>query len=492
MPNKLVLGDQESEPVRRIGLFDADGIRFGIDILHVAEVALAGQLLPLVSTRSEVIGALDLRGQIIPVLDPLIICGLERSVQAPRVVAILVSDTQLVGLAFNETKGISGYAPSAFQTLYRSLDTSPRVIQKNVLDQGCAINIIETKEIFSQSDIPTVTAQENGGYREGTSSRGAYLTFTAGGATFGLEATRIFSTVPRQKIEVGAISGGRCLGIIRHLNRKIPVVACSEIIGIGTKLINSAPEVVIVRFSDNRLVGLAVDVIRRIQFINKNMLVEPPAHVPSAGKVVTCVYYQRDESQVFILDPGGLEEKDELNDLAKVSIFGDHEATEIEDASARNVSASRRADGQCSANRDIQTESKLKRYLVFKAGRAWAAELTDVISIIKYPQNITPINNGDPSVIGFLTHKQQSVMLVDLARIKGFEGTATTKRTRVLLVSNDEITVGLVVSHVEGIESSETRIQEVDGSVITMLPNKKMVDVLQLRSEAALVSRRYP
>lgn len=427
----------------QLGLFDIEHLRFGIEIEHLSEVCVAVDILPIVSSRTEVVGSLRLRGQMIPIIDLLSLCGLDQKAKPPELIAIVQSDGRFIGIGVDKTGGISNYEMESAQPLYKVGDAYSPLVRRGILDDGAAVNIVDVARIFEQPDIPSCPANQDNDRGKAAVGQSAYLTFEAGGATFGMDAVSIFGTVPRQNIKAGAVSGSQCLGMIEYLNRKVPTVDCADLVGLGSPMAKANPEVVVVGLSEDRLVGLAVDVIRMIEFIDEGMLKTPPTHLQNAASLVSGYYLNEDDVQVFTLDPRRFETKPDLQhiaDLSKLTTSEPEETTVLPTHSA--------------------ADRTTRRCLVYTAGRRQTSDLTQVVTILETPDYVTPLQNAKPSVEGMFAYRGASVLLVDLAKASGQKAAKDPSKARVLLVRGETGDVGFLVDSVDGIETSDLVISE--------------------------------
>ncbi|MGD1901639.1 MAG: chemotaxis protein CheW [Geitlerinemataceae cyanobacterium] len=61
--------EAQQTPTRPIFVFESDGIRYGFEAMRVREVFFLPQVAPLPEAPRDIIGAIDLRGRIVPVMD---------------------------------------------------------------------------------------------------------------------------------------------------------------------------------------------------------------------------------------------------------------------------------------------------------------------------------------------------------------------------------------------------------------------------------------
>ena len=258
----------------RIGVLEAGGRKIGVNIDYLAEVGVVHELLPLVCECAEVEGAINVRSSIVPMLNVVRLCNWAETT-APKLAAVLQYEGRMVALGMDAAREIVEYKKSRIQSFYADDEKSSAIVRSGLETTTGNINLLEVPAIFGLPDVPFCRRAPRA-HRGAADGSKAYLLFEAGGAHFGLEAVRIFGTVPRREIAVGPLTNGACLGSIDQLSRQIPVVSAPEVLGLGNALESKEPEIVVVNFPDGKLLGFAVDRIQRIRFVKGSDLMDVP------------------------------------------------------------------------------------------------------------------------------------------------------------------------------------------------------------------------
>lgn len=423
-----------------LGLMDVGGRRIGIDIRHLVEVCTIQDLAPLMVGRREVLGVINLRGTMIPVLDPIVLCQQETTGQPPSVAAILEHGERLVALGVDRISGLSEIGARDVQSLYSGRAHPGNAVTGGVYVQGEAINLVDPEHVFALPDLPSSVAVLRSHRRAATDGARPYLTFRSGGATFALDAVRVFSTVPRQRITTGSLTGGHCLGTITYHDRRVPVMEANGVLGIGEPARRETPEIVIMHFPDDRLLGFAVDVICRIQLISKHDLRPAPGLLAGEKMAIGATLTDERGNPTFVLDPEALQAAEELRNVAEMS----------DQPRRKRGTAAVAAAGEGGA----RVVHEQVRHLVFTAGQRLAAPVTQVVRILEPPQAVTPLPARGHGVTGLFTVDEMVTPLVCLSTLLGLAPSAAPGRPRVLLVGAVGQRIGLSVQSLDGIESS--------------------------------------
>lgn len=428
----------------RVGLLEVGGKKFGLDIQFLGEICMIQEILPLLTGRSDVLGAIELRGNIIPLVDPMMLCQAGACKEPPRLAAIVEYGDRMLALGVDRALNITDFDMEDIQPLYDEGRSTSVPVESGVLSEDTSINLLEPRGIFDLEDMPTRANEEQGARNKELGMSRAFLTFEAGGATFGLDAVQIYGTVPRQTIEVGTITGGDCLGAIVYLNRRVPIMDATRVLGLGDRLRRDKPEIVVVNFPDGRLLGLAVDVIQQIRMVRQSDLMDVRELMGEDASLFSSVLTRADGRQVFILDPATLLQREML---VKMSTLSD------KPPKTDRVKTTLTLDAGKGANEVVRVQ---QRCIVFSAGLRACAKITDVVSILPVPDHLTPIQVSEPAVIGIFSFDKKAVPLVSMVSTLGqFDQQEDESMSRVLLVGAPDQRVGFLVSSVDGIETTE-------------------------------------
>ncbi|ARE42197.1 hypothetical protein RGUI_4056 [Rhodovulum sp. P5] len=89
----------------------------GVNIANLTEVQPIDGLSPLMVSHPAFLGAMRLRGRLIPVFDPRVLCGFPRTDTPPAIAAIMAHEERLVALAVDEITGLAKADEAALQRL---------------------------------------------------------------------------------------------------------------------------------------------------------------------------------------------------------------------------------------------------------------------------------------------------------------------------------------------------------------------------------------
>lgn len=425
-----------------LGLLQCEESVLGIACSDVAEVCLIDQIEPLAATAPGIMGAITVRDVFLPICDPLSLCNLPSRQTTPKAAAIIWDDSRMIALAIDGILGIRRWDKAEVQQLGAHYDSE--VLKGHLVSTGETINLIDAGRILDLPGMPSAPRHLRGKRGSGSRRRLPYLTFSVGGVTYAVAATHIQGSVPRREIEDTQLANGILLGFLRYMGRRLPVVETNVVLGLGRPRSTERPEFVVLQFGDGRILGLAVDRIRRIEYVSEADMRPVQARLCSAVPSVRSTFkLDEDDYDAFVLDLEGLREMPALAELATLS------ETSLEDEAPSDLA------GAPGKSQDILRERR--RYLIFHAGRRLAAPIAEIERIMVLPESTTPVSGGALGVEGLFFAEGRPVPLVDLnALLRGLP-TGPAKLPRLLLVERDGERVGFRVDKIDGIAISSWR-----------------------------------
>jgi len=450
-----------------LGVARCGSVHFGIPIENLAEVAQVTELRPLAHASEHVLGALDLRGLLVPVVDlsGLTRCGATGRESSPFA-AILRIDRRLMAIGIDEIDGMLRVPAGALQRISQAgalgdgheragggdLPPDAQLTRGSLLHDGRVITVLDPAALLVRSGLLSVPNHAEApapgslpdapkdGQPAFASETDRLLIFSVGGAELALRATEIQGTVPRTAIEENALTSGFCIGSILHHKQRIPVLRTQMLTGLGSPSNDREAEIVLLRLDERQRIGLAVDRIERMMSMDRARIHPIPALMADpAGVLEGILPARRNERQVFLLSPSAIVRNETVRELGRLSV---RKAGEPKDPLAEQ-----------SGRSDVIRERL--RYLVFQAGTTLAAPAAQILRIVEPPTPITPCVSTVPGVEGVFQFDGKPALLIDLACRLGLHRQHAPDRTgRVLVVSNGEHLVGFGADAVDGIETS--------------------------------------
>lgn len=426
-----------AEATLRLGLVKVGEITVGIDVRALTEVCPVREVSRLLFGGAGLIGAVDLRGLAVPLIDLRALSCLPVTGGLPPSAAVVASKGRRIALGIDRVEGILDVATERLQS-YFTEEGSGRPLRAGLQEGHQTISVLDLDAVM-RADLPSAPVFTPHETRRLADDARPHLLFTAGGALFGVEATEVEATVPRREIERNTLSSGPCLGTIQHHGRRVPVVHANAVLGLGTVGDLAAAEIVILRFPEGRAVGLAVDAILRIERQSVRRQNPVPELLLTRGAPLSAMAPGDGGRQTAILDLAAL-----WSDAGLIALAGLSDLREEAPSAAA-------AGAQEEAGSAVVPDGT--RYLVVDAGGRAAVPIRQVVRIMEPPDELIALADSGPQLRGLFTVDGATVPLVALSPGQP----AAPEYVRVLLVGPPGVRTGFLVDRVVDIETASWR-----------------------------------
>ncbi|NNE87891.1 MAG: chemotaxis protein CheW [Silicimonas sp.] len=412
----------------------------GIPIDNLTEVFHSSEYSSLPINSEFLQGGVDLRGKLVPIIDISLIGKFGKSDNSTRLGIVLESSQKLLSFFIDAIVGIANISPNQISEITDSNDRGASFFKSVFPFKEKFVTVLSVEDIFTLPDVLSVNRTDEG--VSAASDKGPpMLTFLAGGALYALPAVEVHAAVPKQIIEETAITSGPCLGEITYHDRRIPVICPVTILGLGRKSSRSVSEVVVLRFPDGLLLGVAVDAIRDIRTFPTAKETKIPLWQMDQN-FIQKVLVQDDGEQIYVIDVKqlcGTKEIADIASLSEVDVVKPVEKTVAKDTvTANNIVKER------------------ERYLVVDLHTRLAIPLLQVTCILDQPKNVTPTKFNTNGFRGYFSRLGDTIALIDLRERLG-AGQVTSQQAQVLIAEDSGAQIGFLVDRVVGIEVSQWR-----------------------------------
>ncbi len=438
------------------GLMRIGGALLALPVSAIREVVPGQAAYTQLPVKAEgLLGAVNIRGAIIPVLDLRSTLGLTTRSESVHFIVIMRHEGCLIGLTVDEVAGIARPQPG---DLFRLSTASPRLAgalaTHTFQTQGEIATVLDAKGIAELSDVPLVEEKASGRRDPAAAATESILLFRYGRSHLGIDATCVDATVPAVAIRRTALSVGHCLGVIDHHGYEVPVVDTQAAIGLGMGEPQAQTPVIIIRLDNEALLGFAIDEVRDI------------VRVPSAD-IVAMPLLARGEPALFRgMIAGGGEQRDSLV-LNAAALRADQSLVVIADLRKPSLSVqggpSPGLSGpSVSVKRGAAWAGRPQTYLTYAAGAELATPLEQIKEIVHYPTGISPFDFPKPGLLGLFKHRNQVTPLLSLAALLGKRYDPDPAQARVLFVDHEGMTAGFAVEGLRSIDTASWRSSDID------------------------------
>lgn len=435
----------ELVPSGQLVTFMLDGVEFGLDIDLVQEITHRSDITPIPGSPSFILGVINLRGLIIPVINSRARFHLAH--QEPT------SKTRIIVMRL--ASGPTGLQVDSVAEVVRVEDhtireTPPLVagiraeyLAGMVTVGNRLITLIHLEKLLDSSELSRRPELEELGMG-GALGMGAedldveleedgrpFVTFRLGVESFGISLHEVEEIVELPPVTKVPDAPDYVLGVICLRNQVMPLVDLSEILSIQQGDAERKRDMVVLLSFGNARIGVVVDEIQEILRVQEGQTLPPPQTLSEA---------EREHLEGILLLPGRMVS---LINVLKIITGDDQE----------KIAAM--GQGLGLADTKAQETAPSLELVVFLLGpESYALRLHEVREIIMVGQ-ITPVPRAPQFVDGVLNLRGEVMPVVDLRTRFGLERVEPTSISRILITSLGGVFTGLVVDAVNEVRPVE-------------------------------------
>lgn len=446
---------------------------FTLGCLHLAlpmsalrEVTSLHGLSALPCPCPAVLGGINLRGVLVPVLDLRAVFGLPMPDLPARMVVVTVHQGRILGLLADGVSGVfdtHDRAPSAVT----AHDPMAAIFCATVrrADTDVAVNILSPQALADLPQVPWVDDPEPSRQPRATSSTDdvpaaevlrPVMVLQCGRVPLAIDALSVHSTLSAPRINPSVLAGGACEGSIEHGGQHIAALDLLAVTGLGRRDAGMPPQALLMR-GDDGLVALLVDAVIDIVGCKPDAVAPvPPFVLPRpelfegalpASQLPADVATRAPQGvdQFLVLSPKGLVDSVELHGAMRTNTAASPDGRAPRAAAAGgSLQQHEVATGACLITFDLQGEA--------------AVPIEQVHEILPFHQTLA-LFSGPGAVLGMLADRGRSIPVVCLSRLLLGQAVQATNAASVLVVQAGHHLVGFAVPALRAIEHSRWQPQ---------------------------------
>ncbi|GAA2614909.1 chemotaxis protein CheW [Dactylosporangium fulvum] len=446
------------------GVFTVADVHVALPLSELREVIPCPPAFdPLLAAAPGLVGAVNLRHQIIPVLDLRRLLGLPDG-DGTDVVVVVACDGSVFGLLASAVHGVVGIDGDArlgmtvnseplFSCTFERPDDGAVVC---VLDCA-AVRRLPGMVVADDTGGPSgVVAPARTGGLEPVGGRTMMMLLRCGEIGVCVDVSHIHSVVPELILKSSPLDGPAVHGVVELGEQYVATVDTLAVLGLGTLAPIDVKRGVALAYDRGLLTFAVTEVTAIVGVTGADVLPVPSFGLPSSDYVVGILPGQAGGSYL-VVDGDRLRADPQLGTIAALGTPVAGRAPERPRPDAADRPA---GDGRV-------IEHVVRKYLTYHAGVEVATPLTQVTEIVPHPGDVIPFVGGGP-LRGVFTHHRASVPLICLATLLGRPVETDPATARVLLVADGDDLVGFIVPGLRAIEESiweERRPAEPDAPV---------------------------
>lgn len=464
-------------PSGQLVTFTLDDVEFGLDIAKIQEIVQRSAITPVPGSPSFIIGVLNLRGQIIPVIDTRLRFHLNSIEPTARTRIIVISlSGQPTGMqvdAVAEVVKLDDFALRETPPLVAGVrsDYLAGMVQagKRLITLIEMNKILDSEEFGLKESIQTATSQAIG-WSEHTQDTEEevvaedlpFVTFGLGKESFGVNLEYVEEIVERPPVTKIPDAPDYVMGVICIRDKVIPLLNLFHMFSVEP-LVSEKPiddSMVILLSIGSAKLGIAVDNIKEIIHVREKDVLPPPQTLQEEESARLEGIVMRSGRMVSILRVIQIlsaEDQQKLEIMGKN--LGVKEITEAEVGSTEEVSV-----------------------VAFSlAKEIYGLQLQEVREIIMVGL-VTPVPRAPSFILGVLNLRGEIIPVIDLRARFGLEHQDTTDLTRIIVTPIADVYTGLIVDSVTEVKKIDKKLLDPPPQVTSVGANAYITQVARTAS----------
>ena len=435
-------------PSGQLVTFTLDSVEFGLDIDRVQEITPRSGITPVPGAPSFVLGVVNLRGIIIPVLDSRLRFHLAPADPTPRTRIIILNlggrptglqvdsvaeVVRLEDLTIRETPPLVAGVRSDY--LAGMVTVGSRLITLIDLDKILDSSEFSQRELLLEgnSGSPAFGGGQDAALEQ-IENEIPYVTFAMGRESFGINLQLVEEIIELPSITKVPDAPPYVMGVICLRDQVLPLLDFIQLLPVEDDGSVVHREMVILLTFGDACIGIAVDSIQEIIRVKEEDVLPPPQTLsePEAAKFEGIVVRSdRMVSLLKVLDVIAGEDQE------KIAAMG-------------TTLTERRAREAVVENHDLPL-------VVFRLGEeAYSLRLHEVREIIMAGL-VTPVPRAPSFIEGVLNLRGEVMPVIDLRDRFGLPRRERTSLTRIIITPIGGVSTGLVVDSVDEVRNVDQR-----------------------------------
>ncbi|MEU4158342.1 chemotaxis protein CheW [Actinoplanes sp. NPDC026670] len=429
------------------GIFRTGELRMALPLEKLREVIVRPpEFSALPTAGAGLLGAVNLRHTVIPVIDPCLLAGRASAMETGEVIIIVSSEGRLFGLLADAIEGSTHVAAESLLAVHMG-GGGPALFSHTFerADDQAVIAVLDAATIVDMPGIPAIadpaqrpgTADVAAAQRHGP--RRTLLMFECGDTGLSIDVTHVHSVVPDLRLHSSPLDGPVCRGVAHLAGHAVPAIDPVALLGLPEQPASGTRRGVVVSLPQG-LIALTATAVTEITTVPAEDILAMPM-VPSPDRTLLAGLLSTEGRQYLVLDGQALRESSELAAFGALNI-------RLEPGVAETGPPPDDTDRD--ANRVV---TSVRKFLTYSVGVDAATPLEQIDEILPFPG--VRLSLGGTSLLGMFTHRRKTIPLINLPVLLGHGHSPEPEADRVLLVTPaGGSTVGLVVPELRAIEQS--------------------------------------
>ena len=405
------------------GLLRLAGVDVALPLSALREVVpCPAELAGLPATAPGLLGAIELRRLVLPVLDLQALTGRAEERHPDQVVVVVAWGGRVLGLLADQVQGICEVPADSLVAAHAEGGGLLFSHTFRHPETGRAYTVLDAAAVLQLPGVPTVTdvtraaaPQRDGGAAR---DRRTLTVLRCGEFRLAIDARHVHTTIPTPELTASVLTSRMCPGTVVFDDREVPVVDPLVLLGLGELAAVDTGAGLVLDLGPGYVVLALSELLELVHVGADDVLPTPPFALPRPDLLAGVVPVDG-IGDCLLLDGTALLTDPQLSGFAAVNTAV--ETTRGEDGSA--VSAAAAAAGGAPS------------YLTYSIGLDLATPLEQVSEILPFPGVLT--RTAVPGMLGLVTHRRAVVPVLCLSTLLGREQREVGPSTCLLLVEVD-------------------------------------------------------
>ena len=414
---------------------------FGVDIMCVEEIIIPRKSTAIPRTPDYFLGIINLRGEVISILDMRRRFGVEFSevTEESRIIVIHSQGCKL-GMMVDKISSIVTLQNSAVQSASKFVSSekqqyiagSYRLPDEEILLLLDHEKLIDENDFYIEQDVKGAVEHVKALAEEQVElvPEIFMVGFAIGRERFAIESLKVEEIIQMPEITPVPEMDSFVEGIFHLRESVIPVIRLGQRMDVNSKPVDESCPVIIVQI-DGVKVGLIVDMITEVYLIKETDIIEPPITLnqKQLDQLRGVIRLEREDKTQIVM----------LLKLEKLFSFEEHDVL-------KDLEAHEETSDEVVGQRE--DEVPILEFVLDQ--EKYAIEVASANEIIPV-REIVPVPKSPEYIRGVINLRGDVISVIDLPKLVENEDYEFSEKTKILIVDTGSEVAGLIVEEVVGI-----------------------------------------
>lgn len=388
------------------------------------------------------LGAINVRGKVLPVFDLRETLEQSLSLSETQVVALLYQEGKALGLVADSLAGLTIVED---EQINRMAAHSGELLFSGSFvrhEDHSIVSVLSIQALMSQPGIPLLNDAQVANMLEPKVAIGqtrALMLLRCGEVGIAMDVTDIHTILPIVSVTPSSLNSAVCRGVITHAGKEIPAVDPLALMSLGQTPPEASCQALVINY-EGGLVALLVNQVIEIAHARPEELLPIPALTVKRRDMLSHTLTLPDRGQFLVLADNALANDAQLTVLASLN-------TELAKQPTQGLSLT--TSGASTVDRSVNYS-----VITFDLGSEVAAKLDHVVEVMKLPEHFAELPGMHAAVKGLVSLRGRSIALVDLGEALNLQAAHDDDASRVLVVKHEDMHFGFIVRQLHHVENA--------------------------------------